>query len=69
MKSKKILSLEEAKESLSKQGLSVNKFAIKNNVSVNLVQSILKGRVQCRIGKSHNIGVILGIKEGEILVD
>jgi gp16 family phage-associated protein len=67
MNTDKNIILENAKESLSKQGLSVAKFAKKNNVSATLVQAILKGKSQCRIGKSHNIGVLLGIKEGEIV--
>lgn len=67
MSTQKNISLEKAKENLSKQGLSVLKFAKKNNVSPTLVQAILKGKVQYRIGKSHKIAVLLGIKEGEIV--
>lgn len=69
MEVKKTLSLEEAKSNLDKQGLSVSKFAKINQVSPNLVQAILDGRVKCRIGKSHKIGVLLGLKEGEIITD
>lgn len=66
MEVKRNLTLEEAKNNLDKQGLSVSKFAKINQVSPNLVQAILDGRVQCRIGKSHKIGVILGLKDGVI---
>lgn len=62
MKTQKILTLQEARDKLNSQGLSVKKWSELNGVRPNLVRSILSGKVKGRIGKSHKVAVLLGIK-------
>lgn len=66
MKARKTLSLQEAKENLDRNGVSIRSWALKNNFTPSLVNSVMKGKVSCRIGASHKIAVLLGIKDGEI---
>lgn len=56
-----------AMEKLSRQGLSIRGWAIRNGCSVTLVRQVLDGECPARINKGHKIAVLLGIKEGEIL--
>lgn len=69
MKARKTLSLQEVKENLNRNGMSVRSWALKNNFTPSLVNNVLKGKVSCRIGLSHKIAVLLGIKDGEIVED
>lgn len=67
MKSQKTLTLQEARDELLRKGLSVRRWAIKHGYNPNTARNILNGKLNYRIGKSHNIAVALGIKDGEIV--
>jgi gp16 family phage-associated protein len=54
-------------EKLSKQGLSMRGWAIRNGFSPTLVRQVIRGECPARFNKGHKIAVLLGIKEGEIL--
>lgn len=69
MKTRKMLSAQEVKVNLDKNGMSIRSWAIKNGFTPSLVSGVLSGRIGCRFGKSHKIAVLLGIKEGEIVGD
>lgn len=63
---KKLRTHEEARAWLSYQGISVAQWARENQVGHSLVREILAGRKKCLRGTSHNIAVLLGMKEGVI---
>lgn len=67
MKTHNIKTPEQVKEDFSKKGISISAWAKKNGFSREYVHTILSGKRKCNIGKSHNIAVLLGIKEGEIV--
>lgn len=69
MKARKTLSLQEAKENLDRSGMSIRCWALKNNFTPSLVNNVLKGKVSGRIGMSHKIAVLLGVKDGDIVED
>ena len=46
------------------QGITVSEWARENNVPSNLVRDVMAGRKKCLRGMSHNIAVLLGMKEG-----
>lgn len=69
MRTQKILTAQEVKKKLEKNGMSIRSWAMKNGFTPSLVNGVLSGRVGCRFGKSHKIAVLLGIKEGEIVGD
>lgn len=58
---------EQAEENLSRMGLSVRGWALRNGFSPQLVRDVITGKRSCRFGKSHNVAVLLGIKDGEIV--
>lgn len=67
MKTHNTLTPQEAAESLHAKGLSVNKWSLINGFNPQIVRTVLANKSKCRIGKSHKIAVLLGIKEGEIV--
>lgn len=56
-----------AMECLSKQGLSIRGWAVRNGFSTTLVHNVIAGKCPARINKGHKIAVLLGIKDGEII--
>lgn len=66
MKAAPVLSGSEAREMLSRKGISIAKFARENNLQPRLVCAVLAGRVKGRIGASHRAAVLLGMKVGEL---
>ena len=63
---KKLRTPAEAKAWLEYQGISIAQWARENNMHQSLVSEVLKGRKRCLRGMSHNIAVLLGMKEGVI---
>ena len=55
---------EQARAWLSFHGISVSQWSRENGVSHALVYESLKGKKRCLRGSSHNIAVLLGMKEG-----
>ena len=54
----------EARAWLEFQGISIAQWARENKKSDSLVREILAGKKKCHRGESHNIAVLLVIKEG-----
>lgn len=67
MHAKRIMTREEARNDLDRKGISVRRWALENGFNPITVHLVLNGKRQCRIGVTHNIGVTLGIKDGEIV--
>lgn len=63
---KKLRTPAEAKAWLQYQGISVSQWCRENNCNQSLVYEILAGRKKCHRGMSHNIAVLLGMKDGLI---
>lgn len=63
---KKLRTPEEARAWLEHQGISIAQWSREHNVHHALVREILSGRKKCRFGASHNIAVLLGMKDGVI---
>lgn len=59
-------SLQQAKEELRFQGLSMADWARENGFNPELVRKVLLGRYKCWRGESHKIAVKLGLKQGII---
>lgn len=68
MTNKPILTPAEARAELDKRGESQASWARRHGVSKSLVCSILSGRRRCLRGESHNIAVLLGLKDGQIFL-
>ena len=66
MSSRATITPQEAIKNLARKGISVRAWALDHGFSPSLVQMVVNGQRKSRIGKSHNIAVLLGIKEGEI---
>lgn len=56
----------QVEERLSHAGLSIRSWAAANGFSPSMVHAVIAGRVSCRFGKSHQIAVLLGLKDGEL---
>ena len=57
---------EQARAWLSYHGISISQWSRENGVSHGLVFEILQGKKKCLRGSSHNIAVLLGMKEGVV---
>ena len=55
---------EEARAWLDYQGITVAQWARENKKNDSLVREVLAGRKKCFRGESHNIAVLLGMKDG-----
>lgn len=62
-----VKSIEQVREEFSRKGVSVSGWAKDNKVNAGTVYQVLRGNRKCRIGESHKIAVLLGIKDGEIV--
>ena len=67
MKAQKLRTREEVLEDFARKGISIRGWAKSKGVSHGCVRGVLTGRLSGRIGKSHNVAVLLGIKDGEIV--
>ena len=65
---KKLRTHTEARAWLSYQGITIAQWSRENDVPHYLVREILAGRKKCLRGVSHNIAVLLGMKDG-VLTD
>lgn len=64
-KARKVKTPEQVRKELRRKGKSVAAWSRENNVSVDLVYEVFRGR-PCHRGESHRIAVLLGIKDGVI---
>lgn len=58
--------LEEVRKEFERAGKSISGWATAHGYPAYLVQQVLSGRSRCLRGKSHEIAVLLGVKEGYI---
>jgi gp16 family phage-associated protein len=56
----------QVRQELSRKGISISGWASDHGFGKAIVQQVLSGRLKARIGKSHKIAVLLGMKDGEI---
>ena len=61
---KKLRTPAEARSWLEYQGITIAQWAREHEKSDSLVREILAGKKKCLRGESHNIAVLLGMKEG-----
>lgn len=66
MMQKRLLTRKEARESLIYRGKSITQWAKEHGFSLAQVRDVLRKEHPCRIGASHKIAVLLGIKDGII---
>lgn len=62
----KLKTAEEAKAEITKNGMTLAKWAIKNGLSPSVVYAVLKGGLQGNYGEAHRAAVLLGMKDGVI---
>lgn len=58
--------VEEVRKEFDRAGQSITGWALSNGYPVYLVQQVLSGRARCLRGKSHEIAVLLDLKDGYI---
>lgn len=58
--------LAKRRDDLIAEGFNAAAWAAKNSFDVGLVYQVLGGRRVCRRGQSHNIAVMLGLKDGAV---
>lgn len=59
--------LKRANKQFTQTGTSVAAWARDRGFHRNLVYEILRGNKKCLRGKSHQIAVLLGLKEGDVI--
>ncbi|UCV16735.1 helix-turn-helix domain-containing protein [Quatrionicoccus australiensis] len=69
MKQKQLKTREEVLADFARKGISIRGWAQKNGRCYATVRGVLTGRLTGRIGESHKVAVLLGIKDGEIVED
>lgn len=60
---------EQVKDEFRRRGMSINEWARNHHVSAALVHQVLSGKKRCVRGQSHDIAVMLGLKEGLLSSD
>ena len=63
----KIKTTREVKDEFLATGMTISQWAKDHGYSYSSVQQVISGRSQNIRGKSHEIAVLLGIKDGKIL--
>ena len=58
-----IRTIEEIRNEFSSRGIPVSEWARKEGFSPGLVHQVLSGRSKCVRGESHEIAVVLGLKD------
>ncbi|MEA1606134.1 DNA-binding protein [Pseudomonas spirodelae] len=61
-----LLTPEQARAALDREGQSIAAFARKHGLNKNLVSDLLNGRKKGKRGEAHKAAVLLGIKEGVV---
>ncbi|MDR7024248.1 DNA-binding protein [Pseudomonas peli] len=61
-----LLTPEQARAALDREGQSIAAFARKHDLNKNLVSDLLNGRKKGKRGEAHKAAVLLGIKEGVV---
>lgn len=61
-----LLTPEQARAALDRQGISIAEFCRKHDLNKNLVSDLLNGRKKGKRGQSHKAAVLLRIKEGTV---
>ena len=61
---KKLRTPAEARAWLAYQGITIAQWARENKKSDSLVREVLAGNKKCLRGESHNIAILLGMKDG-----
>lgn len=61
-----LLSPKQVREEFERLGRSISGWARENGFEPSLVFEVLSGRRRCKRGKSHQIAVLLRLKEGVI---
>lgn len=56
----------DARDRLSKLGLTAKEWAEQNDISPSTVYAVLNGQKKCLRGEAHRAAVLLGIKEGVV---
>lgn len=66
---KKLKTPAEVRDEFLRRGESISAWARKHKFNAQLVSDIVNGnpRRKCRIGQSHKVAVLLGLKHGEIV--
>ena len=59
--------VEQVRAEFNRAGQSIKQWAIAHDYPVYLVQQVLSGRSRCLRGRSHEIAVLLQLKEGYIV--
>lgn len=60
---------QQVKDEFRRRGMSINEWARNHQVSAALVHQVLSGKKRCVRGQSHDIAVMLGLKEGILSSD
>jgi gp16 family phage-associated protein len=61
-----LLTPEQARAALDREGKSIADFARQNDLNKNLVSDLLNGRKKGKRGEAHRAAVLLGIKDGVV---
>ncbi|WP_017519590.1 DNA-binding protein [Pseudomonas nitroreducens] len=61
-----LLTPEQARQNLDREGVSIAEFCRLHSLNKNLVSDLLNGRKKGRRGQAHRAAVLLGIKDGVI---
>lgn len=61
-----LLTPEQARAALDREGMSIAEFARNNGLNKNLVSDLLNGRKKGKRGQSHKAAVLLRLKEGTV---
>ena len=65
-RTKSVKTVEQVREEFARFGKPFSAWSREHGFKPNLVYEVLRGRILCRRGKSHEIAVLLGLKDGEI---
>ncbi len=58
--------VDEVRSEFDRRGVSVSAWARAHQVSAQLTYQVLAGKKRCLRGQSHDIAVLLGLKQGEV---
>lgn len=61
-----LLTPEQARAALDREGKSIAEFCREHDLNRNLVSDLLNGRKKGKRGEAHRAAVLLGIKEGVV---
>ena len=69
MEQKRLKTRDEILSDFVRKGKSIRSWAKENGFEPGVVNGVLKGRLSGRIGTAHQVAVMLGLKDGEIVED